>query len=193
VGRCSTSRSGPRPRRSPISTPPGCHRPARRPALRVYLPATVPLLGTWLTDGVATSAGPAYAVTGALREWYRDGDGEELEYVAGLAAATAALTLLAEDPTAPRRRVVLAVEVADAVVVPGGGEPAAVGLAGPVPKKQWASALVDDEAAEAVVAAAIANLDAAAAGDEDAAFALDEAAAYELNWFAVQELPHLLG
>lgn len=131
-------------------------------------------------------------MTGALREWYREGDGEELEYVAGLAAATAALSLLADDPGAPRRRVVLAVEVDDSAVRPGGDEPAAVDVSGPVPKARWASALVDDEGASAVVATAIANLDAAAAGDDDAAFALDEAAAYELNWYAVQELTHLL-
>jgi hypothetical protein len=131
-------------------------------------------------------------VTGALREWYRDGDGEELEYVAGVAAATAALTLLAENSGAPRRRVVLAVEVDDGAVRPSAAEPAAVEVSGPIPTSRWASALVDDEGAEAVVATAIANLAAAAAGDEDASFALDEAAAYELNWYAVQELPYLV-
>ena len=160
--------------------------------MRIYLPATIPLLGAWLAAGEATAAQAAYAVTGALREWYREGGGEELEYVAGLAAANAALALLAADPDAPRRRVVLAADVDESMVTPGGDQSAAVSLSGPVPKAQWASALVDDESAEQVVATAIANLAAAAQGDDDAAFALDEAAAYELNWYAVQELPHLL-
>jgi hypothetical protein len=77
-------------------------------------------------------------------------------------------------------------------VHPTGEEPAAVELNGPVPKSKWASALVDDEGGEVVVATAIANLDAAAAGDADATFALDEAAAYELNWYAIQELTYLV-
>lgn len=150
------------------------------------------MLGAWLASGEAAAMGPAYAVTGALREWYREGDSDELEYVAGLAAATAALTLLAADPTAPRRRVVLAVDVDDGAVTPTGEEAAAVKLSVAVAKKRWASALVDDEGAESVVAAAISSLDAAAAGDDDAMFALDEAGAYELNWYAVQELPQLV-
>jgi hypothetical protein len=109
-----------------------------------------------------------------------------------LAAATAALSLLAEDPDAPRRRVVLAVEVEDSAVRPAGDEPAAVDLDAPAPKSAWASALVDDQGAEALVTAAVRDLGAAAAGDDDASFALDEAAAYELNWYAVQELPYLV-
>jgi hypothetical protein len=39
--------------------------------VRVYLPATLPLLRSWLDAGRATGA-TAYAVTPALREWYRE-------------------------------------------------------------------------------------------------------------------------
>jgi hypothetical protein len=155
--------------------------------VRVYLPATLPQLRAWRDAGVA-SADAAYAVTPSLREWYRDGDAEELEYAATLAAATAALSLLAADPSAPRRRVVLAADVPDAEARPAADERAGVRLAAPVPLAQWASALVDDADASDTVAAGVAALDAAAAGDPDAEFALDEAAARELGWYAVQEL-----
>jgi hypothetical protein len=138
------------------------------------------------------SDGTGYAATAALREWYREGDAEELEYVAAQAAATAALALLAADEAAPRRRAVLAVEVDDAEARPREA-PAEVTLSASVPIRAWASALVDDTDAQPVVAAAVANLAAAASGDKDARFALDEAAAHELNWYAIQELPDLLG
>ena len=88
---------------------------------------------------------------------------------------------------------VLAVDVDDAAVRPTGEEAAAVDVTGSVPKARWASAMIDDDGAEAVVTTAIASLAAAAAGDDDAEFALDEAAAYELNWYAIQELEYLIG
>src|SRR5690349_24062017 len=53
----------------------------------------------------------AHAVTPALREWYAEGDEEELEYVAFTRAAQAALQLLRHDPAAPRRRVVVSADV----------------------------------------------------------------------------------
>jgi hypothetical protein len=160
--------------------------------VRVYVAATLPLLRRWLADGQAP-AGTAWAVTGALREWYREGDLEEMEYVAQLAAARAALDLLTADPSAPRRRVVVAAEAPDPDVTPTGGPRAEVAVGVPMPTSQWASALVDGREAESVVATAVDALPAAAAGDDDAAFALDEAAAVELGWYAVQELPDLLG
>jgi hypothetical protein len=162
--------------------------------MRVYLPATFPLLRSWLIAGLAEPAGPAYAVTPALREWYREGAADELEAVAQVAAAGGSVELLAADPDAPRRRVVLAVDADDSDLEPvyGGGDRATIRLQAAVPRPRWASALVDDEDAVVVVATAIANLARAAVGDEDARFALDEASAHELGWYAVQELPHLL-
>jgi len=167
--------------------------------MRVYIPATLPLLRRWLAAGQAP-AGPAQAVTPALREWYREGSGEEMEYVAQLAAGRVALDLLAADPDARCLRVVVAADVADldvALRAPGdsavddGRGRSAVVLGTPVPVTKWASALIDDEDTESVVSAAVTALGAAAGGDDDALFALDEAASYELSWFAVQELPHL--
>ena len=121
--------------------------------MRVYLPATLPLLAEWLAAGQAP-AGVAGAVTPGLREWYREGDNEELEYAAQRVAARLSLELLAADPALPRRRVVVAADVPDADVV-ALDEPrgvASVGVAAPV--SAWASALVDDEEADVVVSAA---------------------------------------
>lgn len=159
--------------------------------MRVYVPATLPLLRRWLDTG-QMPPGRGFAVTPALREWYREGDEEEMEYVAQLAAGRAALDLLDADPDARRLRVVVAADVPDsdvAVDEQAGRSAVAVGAAAPV--SDWASALVDDEDAESVVSAAVTALGAAAAGDDDALFALDEAASYELGWYAVQELPNL--
>jgi hypothetical protein len=158
--------------------------------MRVYLPATLPLLRQWLAAGQAPP-GPGHALTPALREWYREGSQEEMEYVAALAAGRAALDLLDADPDAPRRRVVIAAEVADLDVVPAPPARSGVVAAAPVPVSAWASALIDDAEAESLVSAAVTALGAAAAGDDDAALALDEVAALELAWYAVQELPHL--
>jgi uncharacterized protein DUF6912 len=159
--------------------------------VRVYLPATLPLLRRWLDAGQAPP-GRAFAVTPSLREWYREGDQEEMEYVAQLAAGRAALDLLDADTAARRLRVIVAADVADPdVAVDSSAGRSAVVVGAPVPVSAWASALVDEEDAEAVVSAAVTALGAAAAGDDDAAFALDEAASFELGWYAVQELPHL--
>jgi len=159
--------------------------------VRVYLAATLPLAAEWLQAGHATPTAAA-AVTPGLREWYREGDEEEMEYVAQLAAARSSLDLLDADPDARRLRVVVAADVADLDVAPDpdAGRSAVV-VGGPVPTSAWASALIDEDDAESVVSAAVTALGAAAAGDDDAMFALDEAASYELGWYAVQELSHL--
>src|SRR5476649_2341077 len=91
--------------------------------MRIYLASTLPLLARaraqrQLTDGPAI----AFAVTPALREWYAEGDLEELEYAALSAAARESLALLAADPSALRRRVVLALDLPDAAVAPRHGE-----------------------------------------------------------------------
>jgi hypothetical protein len=167
--------------------------------VRVYLPTTFGLLGRWLAAGEATPldygrGATAYAVTPALREWYREADLDELEHVAQRDAALDSLQLLAADGTTARRRVVLSLDVADQQVRPDAGRGrAAVVLTGGLQLTGWASALADLPDAEAAVVQAIASLDRAAAGDEDAQFAIDEAEAHELGWYAVQELPQLLG
>lgn len=160
--------------------------------MRVYLPATVPLLTVWVAAGHA-APGPAGAVTAGLREWYREGEADELEYAAQRVAARMSLELLAETPDAPRRRVVLAVDVPDDDVAVIDEPRGAVAVGAATPRASWASALVDDEEADVVVSAAATALGGAAAGDDDAAFAVDEADATELGWYAIQELDGLLG
>lgn len=170
--------------------------------MRVYLPSTLPALAATLAAG---EIGPAplagYAVTPALREWYLDGDLEELEYAAMLAAARASLRLLADDPAAPPRRVVLAVELPDTAVVHERGDAnlhdedarARVRVAQPVPVKKIASGHVDDVVAGPAVRAALKALPDADAGDQDARFTVDGAEGHELMWYATQELPLLTG
>ena len=159
--------------------------------MRVYLPATLPLLRQWLDTGHAPP-GSAHAVMPALREWYREGSEEEMEWVAQLAAGRESLDLLDADPDAPRRRVVVAADVTDLDVAPAGPARSGAVVGAAVPVSAWAAGLVDDEDAEAPVSAAVTALGAAAGGDDDAAFLLDEAAALELAWYGVQELRHLV-
>ena len=158
--------------------------------MRVYLPSTLPRLARDLQAGEIEPVA-AYAVTPALREAYASGDTEELEYVALLAAARASLALLADDPQAPPRRVVLAAEVPDAAAL-AAEHPAAVAVAGPIPVTKLAAAHVDDAEAIQDVAKAVAALPAADAGDDDAEFDVDQAEGHELAWYASQELPDLL-
>jgi len=179
---------------------------------RVYLPATLGILGSAYAAGGFEAGHAAHAVTPAIREWYVEGDVEELEYAAFTEATAASLHLLAADVTsdvaAADRRVVVAADVDDAVVrlVPSAGLVAgeATGLGGwrsaavvsvPVPVSAWVSVHldpVDDVAARSAVRAAVTALPAAADGDDDALFALDEAEAHELAWFDLTEIPDLL-
>ena len=162
--------------------------------MRVYLPTTLTALATMLRTG---EVGPApvrgFAVTPALREWYAAGDLEELEYVAMAHAARASLRLLAGDPRAPRRRVVLAADVPGEQISGDGGfdEPTLVEVGAPVAVSQVVSGHVDDELAAADIAEAVAALPAADKGDDDARFAVDGAEGHELLWYAAQELPYL--
>ena len=136
---------------------------------------------------------PGYAVTPALREAYASGDEEELEYAALTEAARASLRMLAGDPAAPPRRVVLAAEIpADGVKLDARDrEPGRVLVTAAIPIDKLASAHVDDAEAGTDVRAAAEALDAADAGDEDARFAVDGAEGHELAWYATQELSYL--
>ncbi|MEV0226687.1 hypothetical protein [Streptomyces sp. NPDC050704] len=169
--------------------------------MRVYVPLTLPGLAEAYKTG-ELGAGPfvAYAVTPALREWYLSDDIEELEYAALNRAALASLRLVALDPGAPRRRVVVAVDVPDkaAVADPDRGlDPAALGevrVGGAAVALARAAAVhVDSDDAEADVSAAADALGAADTGDDDAQFVVDGAEDHELLWFATQEIPNLVG
>ncbi|MEU6001518.1 hypothetical protein ABZ837_27285 [Streptomyces sp. NPDC047197] len=170
--------------------------------MRVYVPLTLSRLAEAYKAG---ELGPApltaYAVTPALREWYVSDDVEELEYAALNRAALASLRLIAGDPGAARRRVVLAADVADGAVelepeldpelAPelGLGE---VRVAGVLGLKKVAAVHVDAGDAEADVAAGAEALGAADQGDDDARFTVDGVEDHELLWFATQEIPGLI-
>ncbi len=163
--------------------------------MRIYLPITLPGLAAALDSGrLSTDGQPAHAVTPALRESYTSADLEELEYAAMSAAARSSLDLLAADPRAPRRRVVIAADVPDqAVRAHPGGVPSRVEVRLDLPLREVAAVHIDDPAAMPDVAAAVEALGPAAAGDEDAAWVLDAVTDHELLWYAAQELADLVG
>lgn len=163
--------------------------------MRIYLPSTIPLLDAACHAGeIGPAPLTAYAVTPALREWYSDGDDEELEYAAMAQAARASVGLIAADPDAARRRVVIACEVgavppADGTVELGD---ARLEMHVVIPWTKVAAVHVDAVAAAAVVGKAADTWDAAQNGDEDAVFALDSCEGEDLLWYATQEIPDLL-
>ncbi|HVE98933.1 MAG TPA: hypothetical protein VNA12_07115 [Mycobacteriales bacterium] len=138
--------------------------------MRVYVGTTFAgLRRLHLTSELGPAPLLAHTVTPALREWYAEGDTEELEYVALTAAAADSLALLAGAPDEPRRRVVVAADVPDDAVQPAGDGRSQVRADAVVPIGKVASIHVDDPAAD-----------------------LDDADGWELMWFATQELPDLL-
>jgi hypothetical protein len=167
--------------------------------IRVYVPATLPLLASLRERGELGPLAPdnrpleAHAVTPALREWYAEGDEEELEYVAFTRAAQAALRLLRHDPGAPRRRVVVSADVpATQQVSEIELGSSAVRLSAAVPLLAVAAIHVDDTDAGTDVAAAADVVEEALAGDPDAQFTVDGAEDHELAWYDVTELDDLL-
>lgn len=166
--------------------------------MRVFLPSTLPAVTQALRAGQVgpgPQPGPlaGFAVTPALREAYASGDTEELEYAALTEAARASLRLLAADPAAPPRRVVLAADVPAEHVKPDprDGEPARIAVTMTIKLKDLAAAHVDASDADADVRSAVRALPAADAGDEDARFTVDGAEGHELGWYATQELSYL--
>ena len=163
--------------------------------MRIYLPSTIPLLDAACRAGeIGPAPLAAYAVTPALREWYAGGDDEELEYAAMAQAARASVGLIAADPDAARRRVVIACEVgavppADGTVELGD---ARLEMHVVIPWTKVAAVHVDAVAAAGVVGKAADTWDAAQNGDEDAVFALDSCEGEDLLWYATQEIPDLL-
>jgi hypothetical protein len=162
---------------------------------RVYLPATLAVLARLRTEAYAVpDEVSAHAVTPDLREWYTDGDEEELEYIAFTRAAQEALRLLRLDAGTPRRRVVLAVDIPADQAVRLNRElgSSAVRVSHPVRFADVAAVHVDGAGAEADVTAAVAVVEAAAAGDEDAQFTIEAVGDHELAWYDPSELDELL-
>ncbi|MBB6118740.1 DUF6912 family protein [Nocardiopsis algeriensis] len=145
----------------------------------VFLPSTVPALAAVLAEGRVEGA----PLTAFAADPGPGGDAEEAEYEAMYAAAEASLALLAADPAAPRRRVVLSANLADHLVAREAREAGGVvrvRVTGHIPLKRLASAHVDDADAAADIARAA----------EDPGS--DAADGHELMWYALQELPHLV-
>ena len=166
--------------------------------MRVYVASTLEALKSLPGNGFAAPVA-AHAVTPALREWYADGDAEELEYAAADEAAESSLRLLAGEPGTARRRVVVAVDVPDAAVRPASSRSSedattrsAVTVDADVTMAEVASVHVDDTEAGPDVQRAVEALAAADAGDEDARFDVDGAAGHELLWYDVSELDDVL-
>ncbi len=162
--------------------------------VRVYVPATVPMLATLHAESrLGNPPMVAHAVTPALREWYAEGDEEELEYVAFTRAAQDALRLLRHDAAAPRRRVVVSADVPSRSLSREEVElgSSTVRLPGPVTIASVAAIHVDGSEAAEEVAAAVDVVEEALAGDPDAQFTVDGAEDHELEWYAVSELDQL--
>ena len=164
--------------------------------MRVYLPCTLPGLRTLLDTGeLGAPPLPGFAVTGGLREWYAEGDEEELEYAALTLAARASLRLLDRqlvlDPSCPARRVVVVAEVGSLDPAPD-VDRAAVRVPDAVPLRLVQAVHVDDAAAEADVRAAAEQLVEADLGSEEAAFVVEQSDGHELQWYATQEIGPLL-
>jgi uncharacterized protein DUF6912 len=161
--------------------------------VRVYLPATLSTLRGLQQHGVLPAPGEAHAVTPMLREWYAEGDEEELEYVAFTRAAQGALRLLRHDPAAPRRRVVVSVDVPEGRLHHADQElgSSLVRVGGELPLAAVAAIHIDASEAEPAVAAAAEVVEEAAAGDPDAQFTVDGAEDHELAWYDPSELGQL--
>jgi hypothetical protein len=182
--------------------------------LRVYIPATIPMLRALVADReIRAINDTAFAVTPALREAYASGDDDELAEVAMIEAGRAALRLLAHereaallssdtpgdtDADAPDayaapvyRRAVIAADVTG-TTLRSDLDDAVVRLSAPVTYNQIASVHVDLAEAEPAIAKAVDVIDAADIGDEDAEFVLGDAEDHQLAWYAAQELPFLL-
>lgn len=166
--------------------------------MRVYLPATTATLRRLVETsslGPEHEPGPltGFAVTRGLREWYVDDDLESLEYAATLQAARASLQLLAVDPAAPPRRMVIAAELPESVVLTRDDiDLGVVHVAEAVTLPQVVSVHVDDQDAEPAVRAASEVIDAADLGDPAAAEVVDDTEGFELAWYANQEIAALL-
>jgi hypothetical protein len=165
--------------------------------MRVYIPATLPMLQRLIADGsLFPVSGTAFAVTPTLREAYAEGDDDELAEVALREAALGSLRLLAFDDDdseseVPVRRAVLVADV-DSVKPRPDLDDAVVRIGEPVTLEDLVAVYVDIAAAEPAVRAAMAVIDAADLGDEDAELLVGDAQDHDLAWYATQELPFLL-
>ncbi len=165
--------------------------------VRVFLPATFAMLTELEETGqLAARSGWGFTVTPALREFYTEGDEEEIEYSAFIEASMASLRLLAigDEEKFPHRRVVISVDVDDSVVTPKPdmGEPVVALNPATITKDNLQAIHVDIEESEAATAKAIAAIDNADLGDEDAELAVGDALDNFMAFYDPTELPILV-
>ena len=162
--------------------------------MRVYIPATLPMLQEMVNDGhLQPRGGTAFAVTPALREAYAEGDEEELAEIALGEAALASIRLLSADPDGglPVRRAVVVADAEKTTLRPDLDD-AVVRVSGRIAMDQVVAVYVDNADAEPAVRAAIEVIDEADFGDEDAELTVGDAQDHALAWYAAQEVPFLL-
>lgn len=165
--------------------------------VRVYLPATFAMLAELEQTGqLAARSGWGFMVTPALREFYTEGDEEEIAYSAFLEASMASLRLLAigDEEKFPHRRVVISVNVDESVVSPQPdmGEPVVKLDPAVITKDNLQCIHVDIEESEAATAKAIDAIDTADLGDEDAELAVGDALDNFMAFYDPTELPFLV-
>ncbi|QPK79695.1 hypothetical protein G7Y31_03035 [Corynebacterium lizhenjunii] len=164
---------------------------------RVYIPATFGMLVELQETGALSArSGWGFALTPALKEFYTQGDEEEMAYSAFQEAAASSLRLLAigDEDTFPHRRVVVSVDLPAQQVTPRPElgeavvalEPAQFGV------EALACIHVDIEESEAATAKAIESIDAADLGDEDAELQVGDALDNFMAYYAPHELPFLV-
>nr|WP_209167628.1 hypothetical protein [Corynebacterium hesseae] len=148
------------------------------------------------TGQLAARSGWGFALTPALREFYTEGDEEEIEYSAFLEASMASLRLLAigDEEKFPHRRVVISVDVDESVVTPKPdmGEPVVALDPATITKDNLQAIHVDIEESEAATAKAIDAIDNADLGDEDAELAVGDALDNFMAFYDPTELPILV-
>jgi hypothetical protein len=169
--------------------------------MRIYLPATLPMLRDIVSSGTFRPAGGiGFAVTADLQAEYPSADTEDLEYVAMHDAALASLRLIAAGDMEPVR-VVLAVDAASgdgdaaaavAVTPRGDLDRAAVSVAGSIAWESIVSVHLDGGDVATVIRAAADAVTAADLGDMDAALAVGDAEDIDLAWYAASEIGYLV-
>lgn len=155
-----------------------------------YVPTALrALAGIVAAGGIGPVPVLAHAVTEALRDHLPDAGEDEREYAALSAAALDSIGMIEEED--PPRRVVIAVDAATVVPVPGGA-PTLVEILEVVPIARIAAVHVDSEEAENDVAEAHSRWVADGATSEVTQAAVERSLDHELGWYATQEIDDLV-
>lgn len=165
--------------------------------MRVYIPATFCTLRGLNESSVITArSGYGFAVTPALREYYTEGDDEEIAHAAFQDAAEASIRLLAvgDEEQFPYRRVVVSVDVDEKNItfVPENGESVVKLTPAHINLVDVAAIHIDVESSEPDTKAAIEVIDASDLGEEDAELTVGDAQDNFMAWYDPEELPFLV-